>query len=221
MVIEAFYARSETDVITFSRDRKLRFSASLVVKFGLGEFQYARIGTDPELRRVYFAFQSEPSPGLPKFYGAQNSRVKIIAAGGLASRYDWIDAVFKEKEQTKRQFFLEEVDPQDEEIFPKYKYFVTIGYSWSNNRDFHDIMHHPVEPGVYRLKKNGEVVRIGESNNIARRFKEHLKDYADEVDFFDFEIVPSDEERKQEQNRMLQSFKAAVGRLPKLNPIVN
>lgn len=74
---------------------------------------------------------------------------------------------------------------------------------------------------MYRLKKEGEIVRIGESNNIATRLKEHLSTYRDAVDKFDFEVVPNEEERKKEQNRLLESFKAAVGRLPKLNPITN
>ena len=50
MPIEEFYARSESDVVTFTRGA-IHFSASLVKNKGLAEFEYARIGIDPELRR--------------------------------------------------------------------------------------------------------------------------------------------------------------------------
>ncbi len=220
MAIEEFYARSVGDVVTFSGG-KLRFSASLGKKLGLDGFSYARIGVDTELRRIYFAFQSESMPGLAKLYTQKRSALKYVAVGTLASKYDWIETVFKQKDQAKKQFVLEEVDSARIEIYPKYKFFVTIGYSWSGERDFHDINQHPTEPGVYRLRKDNEVVRIGESNNIAARFREHLKEYGAEVDTFDFEIVPNDDERKKEQNRLLQSYKDNVGRLPKLNPITN
>jgi hypothetical protein len=39
MAIEEFYARSETDAVTFSKDRKLRFSASLVKRLSLEKHQ--------------------------------------------------------------------------------------------------------------------------------------------------------------------------------------
>jgi hypothetical protein len=220
MAIEEFYARSEADVVTFSNG-KLRFSASLVKKIDLNNFQYTRIGVDTELRRIYFAFQSEAAPGLPKLYAAKKEGRKFVAVGKLSSKYDWIDSVFKQKDPAKKQFVLEEVDPTKKEIYPKYKFFVTIGYSWSSDRDFHDVKQYPEEPGVYRLKKDTEVARIGESNNIAARLQAHLKEYGTQVDTFDFEIVPNDDERKEEQKRLLKSYKDNVGKLPKLNPITN
>jgi hypothetical protein len=67
MSIEDFYARSESDVVTFGKTQ-INFSASLVKKEGLLDFEYARIGVDPELRRIYFSFQKDAAPGLLKFY---------------------------------------------------------------------------------------------------------------------------------------------------------
>ena len=125
----------------------------------------------------------------------------------------------REKDKAKKQFVLEDVDPDQTAIYPKYKYFVTIGYSWSSERDFQDPAQFPREPGVYRLKKEGEIVRIGESRNIATRLQEHLDTYGQDIDKFDFEIVPNDSERKKEETRLLEAFKAAVGRLPKHNVI--
>jgi hypothetical protein len=221
MPIEDFYARSESDVVTFTKTQ-INFSASLVEKKHLLDCDYARIGVDPELRRIYFAFQKEAGPGLQKlFRQSGRSKRKMMAAKFLYAKYDWIAAVKDQENMAKKQFVLEDLDPSDSDVYPKYKYFITIGYAWAPDRDFHDQLQYPDEPGVYRLKKNGEVVRIGEGNNIATRLKDHLKEYAEEVDLYDFEIVPNEDERKTEQKRFLESFKTNVGRLPKLNPIAN
>ncbi|MBW1780996.1 MAG: hypothetical protein JRL30_09685 [Deltaproteobacteria bacterium] len=220
-MIEDFYSRSQSEIVTFSKTT-VSFSVSLVERYGLEDLGYARIGVDEELRRIYFAFQKDPAPGLPRFYSqSERSKRKFVAIGELYKKYDWLDDIRKETDKAKRQFILEEVDHNDDAIYPKYKYFITVGYSWSNERDFSKPENYPEEPGVYRLKRSGEIMRIGESNNIARRLKEHLSVYADQVDKFDFEIVPNDEERKQEERRLLKHFKAAVGRLPSLNPIGN
>lgn len=106
-------------------------------------------------------------------------------------------------------------------MYPQYKFFIAIGYSWSNERDFQDPGQFPEEPGVYRLKAGSEIVRIGESRNIAERLRENLKDYGSEIETFDFEIVPNEAERGEEQKQLLNSFKTAVGRLPKYNPITS
>lgn len=219
-MIEEYYARSESDAVTFSF-RAIAFSASLVKKHGLDGFDYIRVGIDSELRRLYFSFQKDPAPGLSRFSSQKRSKRKMIAIGQLYTKYDWLNKIRDEKVKAKKQFILEEVDPNNQSIYPKYKFFITIGYSWSTERDFNDSTQYPEEPGVYRLKKDGEIVRIGEGINIATRLKEHLSTYGNAVDKFDFEIVPNEEERKKEQNRLLESFKVAVGRLPKNNPITN
>lgn len=219
MTIEDYYARSETDLITFSRSQ-VHFSSSLVKSFGLEQFDYIRIGVDSELRRIYFSFQKDSGPGVAKFY-SQNGRSnrKMFAAGGLYSKYDWIREIKFEKDQAKKQFILEKVSQDQSDIYPKYKFFITVGYSWSEERDFLNTDQYPEEPGVYRLKKDGEIVRIGESNNIRDRLLTHFKDYRTEVNTFDFEIVPNADERKKEEKRLLELFKEVVGRLPKLNPL--
>ena len=220
MPIEEFYARSESDAVTFAKTQ-IHFSASLVTKKNLLDYEYVRIGVDTELRKIYFAFQKEASPGLLKFYKqTERSKRKMVAAGKLYAKYDWIGAI-REKEPAKKHFILDDVDQNDSEHYPKYKYFITIGYAWSSDKDFQEPDQFPEEPGVYRLKKNNEIVRIGEGKNIATRLKEHLKEFGDQVDTFDFEIIPDDKERKAEQSHLLESFKVNVGKLPKLNPISN
>ena len=67
MPIIDFYARSESDVVTFSKTQ-INFSASLVEKIKLLDCDFARIGVDPELRRIYFAFQKDAGPGLQKLF---------------------------------------------------------------------------------------------------------------------------------------------------------
>ena len=121
----------------------------------------------------------------------------------------------------KNNLFLKK-SIQNKKIFiQNTKFFITIGYSWSTERDFSNQNDYPEESGVYRLKKDGEIVRIGESSNIATRLKEHYSTYDTEVDKFDFEVVPNDDERKKEEKRLLEHFKDTIGRLPRLNPITN
>ena len=221
MAIQEFYARSESKIVTFDKTQ-IHFSASLVEKYNLLEYEYARIGIDDELRRVYFAFQTDAAPGILKFFRqTKRSKRKMLAAGALYAKFDWLAEIKTRTDKAKKQFLLEVVDPNDQDIYPQYKYFVTVGYAWASDRDFADSGNYPEEPGVYRLKTGGEIVRIGEGNNIAARLKEHAKEYGGQVDSFDFEIVPNVDERKAEQRRLLESFKASVGRLPKLNPVTN
>ena len=220
-MIEEYYARSESDAVTFSF-RTIAFSTSLVKKHGLDGFDYARVGIDSELRRIYFSFQKDPAPGLSRLYSQTGrSKRRMIAIGQLYTQYDWLKKIRDEKVRAKKQFILEEVDPNNQSIYPKYKFFITMGYSWSTERDFDDSTQYPEEPGVYRLKKDGEIVRIGESNNIVVRLKEHYSTYGTGVDKFDFEIVPNEDERKKEEKRLLEHFKDTIGRLPKLNQITN
>ena len=214
MAIEEFYARSETDAVTFSKDRKLRFSASLVERLGLGTYQYVLIGVDDELRRLYFAFHPDSLPGLLKLYTIKKTAGRFVAVGKLAKEYKWVGDVCKET-AAKKQFVAEN------SADPKYKFFVTVGYAWSKPRPFDDPKQYPAASGVYRLRKDNVVIRIGESNDIAYRLNQHFKDYFGQVDSFDFEIVPNNDERKKEQKRLLDLYIANVGKLPALNPITN
>ena len=72
MPIEEFYARSESDVVTFTK-AAIHFSASLVNNKGLAKLEGVRIGIDSELRRIYFAFQEDSAPGLLKFSSTPRS----------------------------------------------------------------------------------------------------------------------------------------------------
>ena len=219
MPLEEYYAKSESENVTFG-PKQLRFSASLIKKYDLSKYGHARIAVDPELRRIYFAFQESGGPGISRFWRRKDAKSggKNVSIGTLYLKYDWLVPLKNENDPAKKQFEMEVVDPQNEEIYPMYKYFITLGYAWAPDRNFHDEANYPEEPGVYRLKKDGEVVRIGEGNNIFVRLKEHHKKYPDEVDTFDFEIVPNADERKAEQSRLFKAFRGNVGRLPKLNP---
>ena len=220
MPIEEFYARSETDIVTFTK-KQIQFSSSLIKAHGLSDYGYVRIGIDSELRRIYFSFQKEGGPGLLRFYQARNGRRKMFAAGKLYSKYDWLGALRSERDTAKKQFVLEKVADDENNIYPTYKFFLTIGYSWAEERSFKDQAQYPEEPGVYRLKRAGEVVRIGQGGNIRDRLQDHYKDYGNKVDTYDFEIVPDEKERQEEEKRLLNEFRGAVGRLPELNPIAH
>jgi hypothetical protein len=72
---------------------------------------------------------------------------------------------------------------------------------------------------VYRLLKDGDIVRIGQTDDLERRLKDHFGNYKDHVDQYDFAEVPDASARKREEKRLLEEFRDAYGRLPKLNSI--
>jgi len=69
------------------------------------------------------------------------------------------------------------------------------------------------------LYKDGEIVRIGESGDLQGRLKDHSNSYKDGVDEYDFAEIQDSSARKLEEKRLLEEFRDAYGRLPKLNPI--
>ena len=99
------------------------------------------------------------------------------------------------------------------------RYFISVNYRFQPKRKFDEQGDYPELPGVYRLMHENRLVRIGESDDMQRRLKEHYREYADQVDEFDFAVIRSDTARMSEQKRMLNEYKDAYGSLPKLNPI--
>jgi hypothetical protein len=94
-----------------------------------------------------------------------------------------------------------------------------VGYCFKPQRDFVKKADYPRLPAVYRLFKDGELVRIGETGNLEDRLKDHFQEYGDKVDFYDFAEIHDASARKQEERRLLSEFKDAHGSLPKYNPV--
>ena len=136
----------------------------------------------------------------------------------ILREYPWIKEVLDRPVNERR--FIVEKDNTVKEPTEGVQYYIFIGYRFQPPRDFHKPEDYPRLPGVYRLFKNKEVVRIGESNNLEVRLKEHLCSYNDKVDKYDFVEIHDVAARKIEEKRLLEKFKDAYGRLPKLNSII-
>jgi hypothetical protein len=126
MAIQEVYVRGQANMVTFTT-HDLQFSSSLVKEKELEKFEYARLGVDEELRRVYIGFEQNPEPGLGKFY-AQKGRSprKMISVAQLYKKFDWIKVIGNTKDKTKRQFELQEVDRKDAGVYSKYQYFIEL-----------------------------------------------------------------------------------------------
>lgn len=223
MPIEEFYARSETPVVVFTQ-RTIQFSASLVEERNLAGHNYVRIAVDEELRRIYFGFEEQSDkgttpPGCQKFYSAKKSKRRMFAAGKLYSDHTWIKDA-RHRDIAKRRFELRDVDKADADLHSRYQYYIDVGYTFIKNPlAILDTDSFPEEPGVYRLWKDGRIVRIGQSNNIASRLPEHCKEFETAIDEFDYMIIPNEKDRRKEEKRLMAEFKNSRGGLPELNPI--
>ena len=126
MPIQEVHLRGQTHVVTFT-SHDLQFSASLVEEKNLDVYHYVRLGVDEELYRLYIGFAKKSAPGLAKFYSqsGRSSRM-MIAVGKLYSQFKWIGHLKTEKDKTKRQFELEDVDPKQKDIYEKYQFYISL-----------------------------------------------------------------------------------------------
>jgi hypothetical protein len=115
------------------------------------------------------------------------------------------------EEPTSHRRFLIETDDSVETPTEGVRYYISISYRFEDRRPFEDQQDYPRMGGVYRLFKDGGIVRIGQTDRLEKRLKEHLRDYKAEVNEYDFAKIPDPAERKREESRLLQEFKDAYG----------
>lgn len=126
MPIKEIFIGGQLNVVTFTT-HDLQFSSSLVEQKGLQKFEYARLGVDQQLHRVYIGFERKPAPGLGKFYSQRGrSPRKMIAVGQLYRQFDWIRVLKHEKDKGKRQFELEEVPRKQTDTYSKFQFFIDL-----------------------------------------------------------------------------------------------
>jgi hypothetical protein len=126
MPIQEVHMRGKANIVTFTT-HDLQFSSSLVAEKGLDKYEYARLGVDDELHRIYIGFEKKQAPGLGKFYtqSGRSSR-KMIAIGQLYSNFDWIKVLKGKKDKAERQFELKEVNRKDTDTYKMYQYYIEI-----------------------------------------------------------------------------------------------
>jgi hypothetical protein len=188
---------------TFVRGRKLE------------SYEYVELFVDDSLRRIGFKFHTEPTGATCKLIRESKSG-RFIQTTSWRTK-PWLDEIVS-REKVERRFLIE-TDETVEDPTAGVRYFAFVGYSYLPKREFDKQGDYPRLPGVYRLFNCEELVRIGESNDLETRLKDHLRSYKDQVDSYDFTEIDDAGPRKAEESRLLQEFREAYGRLPKLNKI--
>ena len=134
------------------------------------------------------------------------------------SHFDFVKDLLHKPTHERR--FPVEIDSTVQNAISGVRYYISVGYQIMPKRGFNGSYDRPYCGGVYRLYKDSEVVKIGESRNIGDRFKDyaHIPGH-DNIDQFDFCRIEDTIARKRYEKELLEAFKTAYGRLPKYNPI--
>jgi len=143
-----------------------------------------------------------------KLSKVHESKGRSIATASLQG-YGWIADILSEPKADRR--FLIETDESIEDPTAGVRYYISIGHRFQPKREFEKQGDYPRLPGVYRLYKDGQIVRIGESGDLEGRLKEHSNSYKDEVDEYDFAEIPDLSARRLEERRLLEEFRDAYG----------
>lgn len=194
----------------------IALSAKFMESQNLLEYEWVEVFTDDILRRIGLKFHNNQTPKTRKLIRSRGTGGRRITAKKLPER-KWIADVLNEPISDRR--FSIETDDSVEDPTDGVRYYISIGYRLQPKREFGKQGDYPRLPGIYRFFKDGEIVRIGESDNLESRLKDHYRNYKDEVDEYDFAEIPDLTARKREEKRLLQEFRDAYGRLPKLNPV--
>lgn len=193
-------------------DGQLRFSQAFIQEENLENYEYVELFVDKDLRRIGIKFSEvETSIKLTR----RNNNIKISSRA--LKNYPWVKDLLELPTTDRR--FLVEIDESIPEPTAGVRYYISLGYRFYPKRDFNKQKDYPRFSGVYRLFKEGQIVRIGESNNLETRLKEHWRNHKDEVDEYDFCEIQDSTTRKRQEKELLEAYKDAYARLPKLNSI--
>jgi len=206
------------ETATLIKDGGINLSAQFIKNHKLEKYDWVEIFFDDDLRRIGFKFhnsQTYKTRRLSKKNGRGEGRG--ISDRKLNNR-KWISDILDDPDVTNRRFFIE-IDDSIKEPTDGVRYYISVDYRFQTRRNFGKQGDYPRVAGVYRLFKDKELVRIGESDNLERRLKEHSNTYKDEIDEYDFAEIEDANTRKSEERRLLEEFRDTYGRLPKLNPV--
>ncbi len=205
---------------TFGETATLRkpgisLSSRFIEHNSLMDYEWVELWIDDDLRRIGFKFcatQTADSLRISK----ESSKGRMIYTS-LVKTTKWTADILEEPTSHRR--FLIETDDSVETPTEGVKHYISLGYRFEPKREFEKERDHPELAVVYRLFKDGSIVRIGQTENLRKRFKQHLSEYKDEVDEYDLAEIPDAAARRREEARLLEEFRDAHGTLPKLKPI--
>ncbi|MBM3239514.1 GIY-YIG nuclease family protein [Candidatus Poribacteria bacterium] len=198
------------------RENGIFLSGAFISNQRLEGYEYVEIFIDDNLRRIGFKFHKTPTADTSKL-AKESKHGRIIQTRSWRRDASWVENILRRPASDRR--FIIKTDESIESPTTGVRYYIFVGYHFNPRRVFAKQEDYPRLPGVYRLFKENEIVRIGESDNLEARLKEHFRDYRDEVDKYDFCEIEDSYMRKEEEKRLLREFKDMYGRLPRLNCI--
>ena len=193
----------------------IALSGEFIQGENLLKYGWAELFIDSALHRIGFKFHDTQTGNTYKL--SEESKAGRVLLTPLLQTYRWISDILDKPVSERR--FLVETDESIEDPRAGVRYYLSIGYRFQPKRQFAKQGDYPRLAGVYRLFKNVELLRIGETDDLEGRLKQHAIRYKDRIDEYDFSEIEDTGARKLEEKRLLEEFKDAYGRLPKLNTI--
>lgn len=204
------------------RKNVIAFSAYFLKNEKLIEENYVEILFDRHKKRIGFVFSKNPKTGslaLKQDGGKLNQRSgcgRIVYINLCKER--WIKETLEiEGKRRSQSLNLDKMKYENNTL-----YYCELQEHFSNRKEIIKIDAIDIISGVYRLYNiRTEIVRIGESQDIKKRIKDHLRENpSKELEFFDFLIIEETKERKAKEKKLLNNFKKEHnGYLPRLNSI--
>lgn len=214
------FHRFDASFIYFYSD-KIVFPAKVLREYGIVGRDQVAFGIDSETQRLFFRFQDGPdATTLPFAFRSEKSEDRMIHARVLYRRYAWLAAAGEVKETARKRFPLQlctslAVAPPED-----FRFYVQphVG-PWRGLRFQPKIF--PRGAGVFWLYNEfGDVLRIGETENLAASLYQHWQQMGQEVKFFDYELIASSRKRLRTSNEYIHKYVQESGQEPKYNPLL-
>ena len=200
-------------IITILSDGQISFTKSFLENESLQQYEFVEVLLDRDLRRIGFKFSKEETPTRINKIGGHTK-----VSSRMLSYVDWIKPLLSLPANQRR--FVVETDETVLDAEKGVRYYLSIGYQVTEKRLFYPPYDCPNSGGVYRLYSGSEIIKIGESNDLVSRLKEHAKSNGiGRVDSFDFILIEDEDARKKHEKFLLKAFREITGRLPRYNLI--
>jgi hypothetical protein len=198
----------------------LTFKQRTLAIYGLQEYDYVELGVDPALHRLYFRFhQWEAAGALPFRPQRQGGTSRRMPIRGLCARYDWIASTMAVRELRRRTFLVEDTMPGDN-VPEGFDHYITVEHVRFKGFPFKP-KYFPRAGGIYWLRNEyGDVVRIGESDNMASHIFRQGQSLGSKIVTFDYEIIENQKQRLSMELEYIEDYSAQHGVPPPLNPIL-
>jgi hypothetical protein len=200
--------------------RHITFEEKLLETFDLDQCEHLELGVDIDLKRVYFKFMTDASQNSLELHQRHEGKGdRSINARLLYGRYEWLASIPENKANPCKRFLMREVQdrtdvPDGYDLYIDARSPVYRGVKFDPNE-------FPREKGVYwLLDEYGDVVRIGESDNLASALYAAWQTYGRDIKRFDYEVIGEARNRLKKQKDYVREHADEYGAEPKYNPLL-